>query len=128
MKRLWLTPAPTGSSSLCVVLLAIAVIDLARPYLIKVAIDNHILGFGQGRKREELVQNNSKPSVTGILGPSSLGWILFAIMTAGFVLNYVQVYLCSSQASDRLRHPPAHLRPYARLGLSLLTAIQWGGW
>ena len=126
MKRLLAYARPYRKLiALCVVLLlAIAVIYLARPYLIKVAIDNYILGFGQRRKREgaecRATQALRDQDIGAII---RLGWILFAIMTAGFVLNYVKFTFAVHRPADRLRHPPAHLRPYARLGLSLLTAI-----
>ncbi len=65
-------------------LLVLSVIDLARPYLIKVAIDDYILGPTQAG--EGLRDNHIQALVR-------LGWFLFAILTLGFVLNYVQVYL-----------------------------------
>lgn len=133
--------------AVCVVLLlVIAVIDLARPYLIKMAIDNHILGLSRPYVEapptlmdERVVELSdlrlirqdllSQAAPAGVLytvereGSSwvlrsnlgqnrqlteaelqalrawdiraivRLGWILFAVLTVGFVLNYLQVYL-----------------------------------
>jgi ATP-binding cassette subfamily B multidrug efflux pump len=121
MKRLLAYARPYRKLiALCVVLLlAIAVIDLARPYLIKVAIDNHILGFGQraqegGELSAEQLQALRDQDIGAII---RLGWILFAIMTAGFVLNYVQVYLLQFTGQrivyDIRQHIFAHMQGLA---------------
>jgi ATP-binding cassette, subfamily B, multidrug efflux pump len=59
----------------CFFLLAlITLTDLARPYLIKVAIDDHI----------------SKGDLSGLF---SVGAAFFAIISLGFIMNYIQIYV-----------------------------------
>jgi len=156
-----------------ILLLVISVIDLARPYLIKRAIDDHILGLSQpyleapadlvhpalveidGLRliRQGILSDSILPprgaishtverqgdiwllvSSTGeakeltrdelgalrswdIQAIIRLGWILFAILTAGFVLNYGQVYLLQYTGQrivyDIRQHVFAHMQSLA---------------
>lgn len=148
MRRLLTYTKPYRSRIfLCIFLLLLAaIIDLANPYVIKVAIDDHILGakhpyvvvertvehpalvniqgyflLREDRLREdapgirlELVREDGQQllrspdgELTLFLTPEEarelrsfelesvlkLGVLLFVLMTAGFALNYVQVYL-----------------------------------
>lgn len=76
MKRLLKYAKPfAGLISICfVLLLLITLTDLARPYLMKVAIDDYIAA---GNKA----------------GLEKISLLFLAVITGGFVFNYIQVYL-----------------------------------
>lgn len=97
MKRLLAYARPYSRLiAVCVVLLlVVAVIDLARPYLVKTAIDNYILGWNQNGVGAETLTGEELQALRASSTQAivRLGWVLFAVLTVGFVLNYIQVYL-----------------------------------
>ncbi|MGV8145593.1 MAG: ABC transporter ATP-binding protein [Alkaliphilus sp.] len=86
MRRLLIYAKPYWFSlSICVVLIAlITITNLAQPYIIKIAIDDYIIGNSSA---DILYSNNS------ISGLTSLSIIFLFFIIARFVLSYVQVYL-----------------------------------
>lgn len=66
-----------------ILLMVVSGVVVARPYIVKIAIDNHILGDGNFNKIIQLVI------------------IYFAIITIGFAANYLQNYLLN-YASQRI--------------------------
>ncbi|MGV8148248.1 MAG: ABC transporter ATP-binding protein [Alkaliphilus sp.] len=86
MRRLLTYAKPYWFSlSICVVLIAlITITNLAQPYIIKIAIDDYIIGNSSA---DILYSNNS------ISGLTSLSIIFLFFIIARFVLSYVQVYL-----------------------------------
>lgn len=72
------------SLSVCIILVfLITVTNLAQPYIIKLAIDNYIIGSSP----TDVLFNNS------ISGLTSLSIIFLFFIIARFVLSYIQVYL-----------------------------------
>ncbi len=85
MKRLMSYAKPFTSLLILsfVMILLATVVDLARPWMIKIAVDDFISPA------------TSISSITAIEGVRRIVMFLFALMVAGFFFNYLQVYVLS---------------------------------
>ena len=85
MKRLMSYAKPfTGLLVLSFLMILLAtVVDLARPWMIKIAVDEYISPVG------------SIPKDEAVKGVQQIVFFLFLLITGGFFFNYLQVYLLS---------------------------------